>query len=87
MVPMRKIRGNYVSNGTLFDTWLITRLNENFMTMSDVAEKLRYTRQSMSNIKTGKLKPNFVMIVALCWIFGMKDDPNEIYSYVEKDWS
>lgn len=86
MVPLRLIRGHYESSERWFDVWFTRKLNESNMTMNEVSEQLMISRQSIYNYKYGKQKPSFPTIVALCWLFGMKDDPYEVYSYVERDW-
>lgn len=86
MVPLKLIRGHYESSDRLFDIWFTINLNESHMTMMEIAEKLALTRQSIYAYKHGKTKPTFVTVVALCWLFGMKDDPYVVYSYVEEDW-
>lgn len=86
MVPVKLIRGNYESSDRRFDIWFTKRLNESYMTMNDIANQLGISRQSIYNYKYGKTKPSFVTVIALCWLFGMKDDPYVVYSYVEEDW-
>lgn len=80
------MRGHYESSDRRFDIWFTKRLNESYMTMNEVSEKLKLSRQSIYTYKYGKIKPAFVTIVAMCWLFGKGDDPYEVYSYVEKDW-
>lgn len=86
MVPSRLIRGHYESSERWFDVWFTKRLNESNMTMTEVANNLMISHQSIRTYKNGYQKPTFVTVVALCWLFGMKDDPYEVYSYAERDW-
>lgn len=70
---------------TKFARWLLENMWENGLTQQDVANKLRTTKQSINNQYHGRVNVTFAQVVAYCWIFGNKDDPEEIWKMIEEE--
>lgn len=68
-----------------FGTWLANNIYQSMYAYSKIAESCKISKEHLSAIVTGRFKPSFQLVVTLCWVFGMKDDPNEIWKLVGKD--
>lgn len=66
-----------------FGLWLNQNMLRIGMTQTDVAKKLHVSRQSVTGHSTGMVKPTFQNVVSYCWVFGNKDDPEEVWKLVE----
>lgn len=69
---------------TEFGMWFTQNMFENGLTQMDVAKKLHITRPSVCNHAAGLAKPTFMNVVSYCWVFGSKDDPEEIYKLTDR---
>lgn len=69
-----------------FGTWLEKNMRERNLTCQDLANILDVSRQKIMLHVKCKTYVDFPNVIAYCWVFGMKDDPNEIYKLVKEDW-
>lgn len=72
---------------TRFGKWLYSKMIEREITCSDVARKLRVTRQTVAFHTSGHNLPNYPFVIAYCSILG--DDPEYVWKLVilDKGWS
>lgn len=84
-----KVVRNYIvtEEDGKFLRWFINCLTEAGLTQSNVAKKIGVTRQAVNMMCRKKYKPQKQTVIALCWAFGMKDDPEEVWKLVEEDWA
>lgn len=68
---------------TGFGWWMLNNMDERGWSCTDVAEKLHTTRQSVNNHTYGKNKPSYMQVVAYCWVFDFKDNPDDIWELVQ----
>lgn len=67
-----------------FGEWLVEEMRANELTCEDLAGLLRMSRQSISAYISRKTKPSYIVVIAICSIFGR--NPDKIWRLVEKDW-
>ena len=67
-----------------FAQWLVEHIDASGLTYADVGKKLHVGRTAISGHATGLSKPTFMNVVAYCWLFGVQDDPEEIWN-LQKD--
>lgn len=69
---------------TKFGLWMNQNMMRNGMTQMDVAKKLHVCRAHVNSHATGYHKPTFINVVSYCWVFGSKDDPEEIWKLADE---
>lgn len=69
---------------TKFGKWLFDNMSNSGFTCEDIAKKLGITRQTIWNHVVGKTKPNFVCVIAYCWLFNQIENINDIWCLVEE---
>lgn len=74
---------------TVINTKIGLWLNQNMlrcgMRHDDVARKLHVSRVHVTGHASGYHKPTFMNVVSYCWVFGGKDDPEEIWKLVNEE--
>lgn len=68
-----------------FGVWLAEQLEKNNMAQCELAELIHATQGSISCWCTHRRKPKYTTVVVIAAIFN--DDPDKIWSYVERDWA
>lgn len=68
---------------TEFGNWLYSKMVENDLTCTDVAEKLHVSKQTIAYHTNGKVCPNYPFVLAYNTIFG--DDVDEVWNMVLRD--
>ena len=62
-----------------FGAWLTMKRLMHDLTSRELANKIHMTKQTVSNLETGRTKLTFGVVAACCYVFGDGDDPEEIY--------
>ena len=70
---------------TKFGEWMAMRLCSTGMTIQDVADRLHCSRQIVSMHLNGTAKPSFRDVVAYCWVFNSKDDPECVWNMTKEE--
>ena len=71
---------------TKFGEWMAMYLCSTGMTIQNVADRLRFgSRQIVSMHLNGTAKPTFRDVVAYCWVFHSKDDPEYVWSLTKEE--
>lgn len=71
---------------TKFGEWLASHLCSTGMTIQDVADKLHLgSRQMVARNLNGTAKPSFRGVVAYCWVFNSKDDPEYVWNLTKEE--
>lgn len=70
---------------TKFGEWMAMHLCSTGMTIQNVADRLHCSRQIVSVHLNGKAKPSFRDVVAYCWIFNSKDDPEYVWNLTKEE--
>lgn len=81
----RKVSKRETVIRTKFGLWLNQNMLGHGMRQVDVAEKLHIGRAHVAGHACGYHKPTFINVVSYCWVFGSKDDPEEIWKLVDQD--
>ncbi len=69
-----------------FLEWFYAEMNKRHYTQRDLSKIIGVSSQHISNILHKRFKPNKPFVIALCWTFGMSDNPEDIWKLVEEDW-
>lgn len=80
----RKVSKRETIIRTKFGLWMNQNMIRNGMTQTDVAKKLHVCRAHVNSHATGYNKPTFINVVSYCWVFGSKDDPEEIWKLADE---
>ena len=80
----RKVSKKETIIRTKFGLWMNQNMIRYGMRNVDVAKKLHIGRSSVTGHATGYHKPTFMNVVSYCWVFGGKDDPEEIWKLVDE---
>lgn len=70
---------------TKFGEWMAMYLCSTGMTIQDVADQLHCSRQIVSIHLNGTAKPSFRDVVAYCWVFNSKDDPECVWNMTKEE--
>ena len=74
---------------TKFGEWLVYNIYHNDLTITQLAERLRLSRATISTHINGTHKPTFVNVVAYCYVFekinGEMLFPQAIYKMVDEE--
>ena len=70
---------------TKFGEWMASHLCDTGMTIQDVADRLHCSRQIVSIHLNGTAKPSFRDVVAYCWVFNSKDDPECVWNMTKEE--
>ena len=71
---------------TKFGEWLATHLCSTGMTIQDVADRMHFRdRQIVSKHLNGTATPSFRDVVAYCWVFNSKDDPECVWNMAKEE--
>lgn len=71
---------------TKFGEWMAMRLCGTGMTIQDVADRLHFgSRQMVGMHLNGTAKPSFRDVVAYCWLFHSKDDPECVWNMTKEE--
>ena len=70
---------------TKFGLWLNQNMLRCGMRQVDVAKKLHVGRAHVAGHASGYHRPTFMNVVSYCWVFGGKDDPEEIWKLVNEE--
>ena len=71
---------------TKFGEWMAMHLCDTGMTIQNVADRLHFdSRQIVSMHLNGKAKPSFRDVVAYCWVFSSKDDPEYVWNLTKEE--
>lgn len=81
----RKVSKRETVIRTKFGLWLNQNMLRCGMRHADVAEKLHVRRAHVTCHASGYYKPTFMNVVSYCWVFGGKDDPEEIWKLVNEE--
>lgn len=73
-------------NDGKFQKWLSENMNKFGWNLGDLAKILESDQWCISKILHAKHKPHKATVIALCWVFGMNDDPEDIWGLVKEDW-
>ena len=65
---------------TRFCEWLYMELERTNMTMEEVGNKINRSSQLISGLATGRIKPNKLHAIGLCYAFKSLDDPDWVWS-------
>ena len=68
-----------------FGAWLTMKRLIHDLSGRELGDKIRMTKQSISNLESGRTKATFCVIAACCYVFGDGDDPEEIYQKYYKE--
>lgn len=80
----RIIIGREITIRTKFGLWFNQNLIKHNMMHADVAKKMHVSRVHVSSHASGYTKPTFMNVISYCWVFGSKDDPEEIWKLVNE---
>lgn len=67
------------------EKWLLGVLNTCKMNLSDLASKIHVARQTVRLYANNTSALSFPVIVAICYVTGMKDDPEEVYERIRRE--
>ena len=71
---------------TKFGEWMAMHLCSAGMTIQDVADRLHFgSRQMVGMHLNGTAKPSFRDVVAYCWVFNSKDDPECVWNMAKEE--
>ena len=71
---------------TKFGEWMAMHLCSAGMTIQDVADRLHFgSRQMVGMHLNGTAKPSFRDVVAYCWVFNSKDDPECVWNMTKEE--
>lgn len=71
---------------TKFGEWLASHLCSTGMTIQDVADRMHFRdRQIVSKHLNGTATPSFRDVVAYCWVFNSKDDPEYVWNLTKEE--
>ena len=70
---------------TKFGEWMAMHLCSTGMTIQNVADRLHCSRQIVSVHLNGTAKPSFRDVVAYCWVFNSKDDPECVWNMTKEE--
>lgn len=76
---------NEMKPKTTFGRWLLEGMIVAGWTCSDVANKLKTTRQCVRNHINGTTKPSFVWVIAYCYMFDVPEHIDDIWCMVCKE--
>lgn len=62
--------------------WLVSVFNRAGINMSELADKLHITRQSVSTWMTGKVTLPYMAICAICHVLKLPDNCERLYSAI-----
>lgn len=62
-----------------FLEWFYENMNAKHYTQRDLSKMIGVSPQHISNILHKRFKPNKPFVIALWWVFGMKDNPEDIF--------
>ena len=68
---------------TQFGKWLDVQMRKNNMSCLEVATKMHTCYTQVSLHRAGKKHPNFSTVLAYCWVFGCKDDPETVWKLAD----
>lgn len=69
----------YMKPKTKFGRWLLNEMINNEFTCTDVAKRLRTTRQNVRNHIIGVSNPSFAYVIAYCWLFNTIEYLDDIW--------
>lgn len=75
--------GQRISSTTEFGKWLDLQMRKHNLGVIDIAKKLHVGSATVVHHRTGRRCPTFPDVVAYCWVFGYKDDPEKIWELVD----
>ena len=64
---------------TEFGKWLDLRLRIHNKSVTEVANMLHCGHSIVCHHRSGRQRPTFSDVVAYCWVFGCKDDPEWVW--------
>lgn len=68
---------------TKFGEWLDLRMRIHGMSGLEIADKLHCSPSCIHHHRCGRQRPSFVDVVAYCWVFGCKDDPETVWKLAD----
>ena len=68
---------------TKFGEWLDHKMYTYYMNAVEVANKLHCTRSIVCEHRMGNKRPTFSDIIAYCWVFYCKEDPELIWKMAD----
>ena len=72
---------------TQFGAWLASNIGFKKWTQAEVAKRLHVSRAHVNNHVTGLTAPTYINVVAYCWLFGVNDDPEEIWKLKDEEFA
>lgn len=72
-----------VKPSTEFGKWLDLRMRIHNVSALEVAKKLHCVQSAVYHHRTGRQRPTFSDVVAYCWVFNCKDDPEKVWAMVD----
>lgn len=68
-----------------FSKWLEHSMRETNASKANIVRVLKINYRTINGHLSGEKKPTFCMVVAYCWYFNSKDNPEDIWNLVEGD--
>lgn len=72
--------------GTQFMAWLEQKLCQHNTSAYQVARELRMAINTVYRHLYGEHAPNYTTVIAYCWYFNDRDEPDAIWDLVVSDW-
>lgn len=72
-------------NAPVQSKWLFTVMNRSHTNMTGLADKLHMSRQNISALINRRSGISFVVIVAICYLCDIDDDPEQVWKAIKED--